>query len=91
MTGKQEEQLFELLTDILWTLKKIKKDKVNMLPGGMLETGLTEMPQCMPDEYKDKCSIQAYWNYYIGEKHTIANPKTEKIYERRPQRKNKTI
>ena len=55
-----------------------------MLPGGMLETGLTEMPQCMPDEYKDKCSVQAYWNYYIGEKHTIANPKTEKIYERRP-------
>ena len=28
MTRKQEEQLFELLTDILWTLKKIKKDKV---------------------------------------------------------------
>ena len=38
------------------------KDKVNMLPGGMLETGLTEMPQCMPDEYKDECSVQAYWN-----------------------------
>ena len=44
----------------------------------------TQPPQCMPDEYKDKCSIQAYWNYYIGEKHTIANPKKEKIYERRP-------
>ena len=28
MTKKQEEQLFKLLTDILWTLKKIKKDKV---------------------------------------------------------------
>ena len=28
MTGKQEEQLFKLLTDILMTLKKIKKDKV---------------------------------------------------------------
>ena len=28
MTVKQEEQLFKLLTDILWTLKKIKKDKV---------------------------------------------------------------
>ena len=42
-------------------------------------------PQCMPDEYKDKCSIQAYWNYYIGEKHTIANLKTEKLYEQRPQ------
>ena len=28
MTEKQEEQLFKLLTDILWTLKKIKQDKV---------------------------------------------------------------
>ena len=28
MTGKQEEKLFKLLTDILWTLKKMKKDKV---------------------------------------------------------------
>ena len=44
----------------------------------------TQPPQCMPDEYKDPCSIQAYWNYYIGEKYTIANPKTEKIYEQRP-------
>ena len=42
-------------------------------------------PQCMPDEYKDKCSIQAYWNYYIGEKYIVANLKTEKLYERRPQ------
>ena len=45
-------------------------------------------PQAMPDEYKDECSIQAYWNYYIGEKHTIANPKTEKLYERRPKTTN---
>ena len=44
------------------------------------------MPQCMPDEYKDKCSIQAYWNYYIGEKHVVANLKTEKLYERRPNK-----
>ena len=28
MTEKQEKQLFELLTDILWTLKKMRKDKV---------------------------------------------------------------
>ena len=42
-------------------------------------------PQCMPDKYKDKCSIQAYWNYYIGEKHVVANLKTEKLYDRRPQ------
>ena len=39
-------------------------------------------PQAMPDEYKTECSIQAYWNYYIGEKHVVANPKTEKIYEK---------
>jgi len=44
----------------------------------------TQPPQCMPDKYKDKCSIQAYWNYYIGEKHVVANLKTEKIYEQRP-------
>ena len=42
-------------------------------------------PQCMPDEYKDECSIQAYWNYYIGEKHVVANLKTEKLYDQRPQ------
>ena len=42
-------------------------------------------PQAMPDEYKDECSIQAYWNYYIGEKHVVANLKTEKLYEQRPQ------
>ena len=42
-------------------------------------------PQAMPDEYKDKCSIKAYWNYYIGEKHVGANPKTEKIYSTIPR------
>jgi hypothetical protein len=61
------------------------EDPLSILPGGILETGLTEMPQCMPDKYKDPCSIQAYWNYYIGEKHVVANLKTEKLYEQRPQ------
>ena len=42
-------------------------------------------PQAMPDKYKDECSIQAYWNYYIGEKHVVANLKTEKLYDQRPQ------
>ena len=42
-----------------------------------------DMPQCMPDEYKDECSIQAYWNYYIGEKHSVAH-KHEEIYKIRP-------
>ena len=55
------------------------------LPGGILETGFTQPPQCMPDEYKDDCSLQAYWNYYIDAKRTIANLKTEKTYEERPK------
>ena len=42
------------------------EDKLAKLPGGMLETGFTQPPQCMPDEYKDDCSLQAYRNYYIG-------------------------
>ena len=42
-------------------------------------------PQAMPDEYKTDCSIQAYWNYYIGEKHVVVNHNKEKPYEQRPQ------
>ena len=44
-----------------------------------------QAPQAMPDEYKDECSIQAYWNYYIGEKHIVVNHNKEKAYEQRPQ------
>ena len=51
----------------------LNEDPLSKLPGGILETGLTDMPQCMPDEYKDDCSIQAYWNYYIHGKKDIAN------------------
>ena len=46
---------------------------------------LVDMPQCMPDKYKDSCSIKAYWNYYIGEKHVVANPNVEKIYTKIPE------
>ena len=42
-----------------------------------------DMPQAMPDEYKNDCSIQAYWNYYIGEKHVVAH-ESETIYKTRP-------
>ena len=54
-------------------------------PNDIPRTEFTQPPQCMPDEYKDKCSIKAYWNYYIGEKHVVANPKTEKIYSTIPR------
>ena len=58
--------------------KNILRSYPALIPNGEF----TQPPQAMPDEYKDKCSVQAYWNYYIGEKHTVANPKTEKIYEK---------
>ena len=69
-------------------LSIIKCKDLVYLPPGIPTVMFNQPPQCMPDEYKDKCSIQAYWNYYIGEKHTIANPKTEKIYERSPKTTN---
>ena len=50
-------------------------------PLGIPYKKLIQPPQCMPDKYKNECSVKAYWNYYIREKHTVANPKTEKIYE----------
>ena len=58
---------------------------LNIHPRNIPHETFEQPPQCMPDEYKDKCSVQAYWNYYIGEKHVVANLKTEKLYERRPQ------
>ena len=58
---------------------------LRFLPGGLAYTGFTQPPQAMPYEYKDECSLQAYWNYYIGDKSHIANTKTEKIYEERPK------
>jgi len=72
----------ELLHDHLSIIKC--KEPLRLAPINMPTYEFEQPPQCMPDEYKDKCSIQAYWNYYIGEKHIVANPKTEKIYEQRP-------
>jgi len=60
------------------------KNFLAILPRHIQGDDWCQPPQAMPDEYKDKCSIQAYWNYYIGEKHVVANLKTEKLYERRP-------
>ena len=58
---------------------------LNIHPKNIPHETFEQPPQCMPDEYKDECSVQAYWNYYIGEKHVVANLKTEKLYERRPE------
>ena len=50
-------------------------DALKNCPVGMPLGGkFNEPPQAMPDEYKvPGCSITAYWNYYEGEKYTVAN------------------
>ena len=58
---------------------------LNEPPADIPHEPFEQPPQCMPGEYKDKCSLQAYWNYYIGAKRIIANWKTEDIYEERPK------
>jgi len=50
-----------------------------------------EPPQCMPDEYKADCAIHAYWNYYINDKHRVANSNETiktKMYEREIETKD---
>ncbi len=62
------------------TITKCKYPLMTAPP--MIVDGLFEdPPQCMPDEYKHEDTITAYWNYYIGEKHSVAN-KNELIYRK---------
>ena len=63
------------------TITKCKKP-LQWAPMGMKTSAFKQPPQAMPDEYKNECSIEAYWNYYIGEKHTVAN-QNEKVYEQK--------
>ena len=47
-------------------LREVLRELPNKIP--MIEEHLTEPPQCMPDEYKSLDTIEAYRNYYMGEK-----------------------
>ena len=64
------------------TFIKCNNSLVNA-PIGIPNTGFTQPPQCMPDQYKDKCSIVAYWNYYINDKKHIAR-KNERLWIKPP-------
>ena len=55
------------------------KECLSFSPYGISLGKFNQPPQCMPDEYKDKCSVKAYWSYYIGDKSHIAG-KLEKPY-----------
>ena len=52
----------------------IKCEKFLNVPPVHIPNGdFCEPPQAMPDQYKvPGCSITAYWNYYEGEKYTVA-------------------
>ena len=54
------------------------KEALLLHPHGMPDGFFTQPPQCMPDEYKTECSVDAYWNYYIGDKEHVAS-KQERI------------
>lgn len=54
-------------------------DVLMLPPAGIPSVTWKQPPQCMPDEYKADCSVDAYWNYYEGEKHTVANANENKI------------
>jgi len=41
--------------------------------------GMTEFVQCMPDKYKNKCAVQAYRDYYIGDKYKLLKYKRREI------------
>ena len=43
------------------------------------EQGMTPPPQCMPDEYKQPNTVQAYRDYYLGEKSHFAKWAYSKI------------
>jgi hypothetical protein len=61
------------------------REPLFMFPKGIDQGKCTPPPQCMPDEYKDKDTVKAYWNYYLGDKHSVANSNETiktKMYDR---------
>ena len=69
--GKQHLAIYKCREACMWA------------PEGIPTLPFKQPPQAMPDEYKHKDSIIAYWQYYINGKSHIA-AKTEKKYERIP-------
>ena len=69
--GKQHLSIYKCREACMWA------------PDGIPTLPFKQPPQAMPDEYKHKDSIIAYWQYYINGKSHIA-AKTEEKYERIP-------
>jgi hypothetical protein len=66
-----------LCAEYSWRYKKIHATStlqidLELRPKNLPDGYFTEPPQCMPDEYKDKCTVTAYRQYYLGEKMYMA-------------------
>jgi len=73
------------------TITKCKIPLMFLPPLMPCNQDFNEPPQAMPDQYKvPGCSITAYWNYYEGEKYTIAG-KTEQLITRDKLYENNSI
>ena len=62
--------------DICFVSSDSYRDLINKLKPDLNIKGnanyMTTPPQCMPDKYKSKDYIQAYQNFYLGEKKHFA-------------------
>ena len=63
---------------------KLYTAQMHVAPAGIPDLPFSQPPQCMPDEFKEECSIQAYWNYYINDKRHIAR-RDEGLWVYRPR------
>ena len=72
--GKEYKRRYNREHLTITTCKKV----LGKFPPNIRWIDFEQPPQCMPDEYKSQCSVDAYWNYYVGEKHSVANA-NEKI------------
>jgi hypothetical protein len=52
---------------------------LNEKPRFMNQMHWNDPPQCMPDQYKKACVVDAYRHYYIGEKHSFAKWKNRDV------------
>jgi hypothetical protein len=78
-------ELFKaLLGEYTYRYGKVHKsaqllDMLSILPKNIPEGEFTQPPQCMPDQYKCDDAVQAYRNYYLGEKAGFAKWKAREV------------
>lgn len=59
------------------------KDILSKPPKNLTKIESTEIPQCMPDEFKNTNPVVGYWNYYINAKGNVVNS-NETAYNKIP-------